>query len=126
MTIDAEKRLPDSEDVPSPPEGRTGSLVIGTVDDIQVLDKLGYKPELSRNRSMFTLLFQSLAIAAIPYVRLPRIPNCVAGMQWLLVYHENADQNLPLLGRGRTHTECYIWRWSSFNLCRLAGGIGAG
>ena len=28
---------------------------------------LGYKPELERNRSMFTLLFQSLAIAAIPY-----------------------------------------------------------
>lgn len=28
---------------------------------------LGYKPELQRNRSMFTLLFQSLAIAAIPY-----------------------------------------------------------
>ena len=29
--------------------------------------QLGYKPELERNRSMFTLLFQSLAIAAIPY-----------------------------------------------------------
>ena len=26
-----------------------------------------YKPELKRNRSMLTLLFQSLAIAAIPY-----------------------------------------------------------
>ncbi|KAK8128465.1 hypothetical protein PG984_009573 [Apiospora sp. TS-2023a] len=31
------------------------------------LTALGYKPELRRNRSMFTLLFQSLAIAAIPY-----------------------------------------------------------
>ncbi|ORY59699.1 amino acid/polyamine transporter I [Pseudomassariella vexata] len=31
------------------------------------LSALGYKPELCRNRSMFTLLFQSLAIAAIPY-----------------------------------------------------------
>jgi len=28
---------------------------------------LGYTPELRRNRSLFTLLFQSLAIAAIPY-----------------------------------------------------------
>lgn len=28
---------------------------------------LGYKAELQRNRSMFTLLFQSLAIAAIPF-----------------------------------------------------------
>lgn len=30
-------------------------------------DVLGYTPQLLRNRSMFTLLFQSLAIAAIPY-----------------------------------------------------------
>ncbi|KAI1354220.1 hypothetical protein F5Y01DRAFT_274557 [Xylaria sp. FL0043] len=35
--------------------------------DVQDLGLLGYKPELRRNRSMFTLLFQSLAIAAIPY-----------------------------------------------------------
>lgn len=28
---------------------------------------LGYRAELKRNRSLFTLLFQSLAIAAIPY-----------------------------------------------------------
>src|SRR3954447_21446073 len=31
------------------------------------LTKLGYKPVLRRNRSLFTLLFQTLAIAAIPY-----------------------------------------------------------
>ncbi|KAJ5761922.1 uncharacterized protein N7511_005304 [Penicillium nucicola] len=31
------------------------------------LDRLGYKPELQRNRSVLTLLFQTLAIAAIPY-----------------------------------------------------------
>ncbi|CAG7559232.1 unnamed protein product [Fusarium equiseti] len=35
--------------------------------DAADLTVLGYKPELQRNRSMFTLLFQSLAIAAIPY-----------------------------------------------------------
>ncbi|KAJ4141663.1 hypothetical protein NW768_000879 [Fusarium equiseti] len=35
--------------------------------DAADLTALGYKPELQRNRSMFTLLFQSLAIAAIPY-----------------------------------------------------------
>ena len=34
-------------------------------DTLQTI--LGYKPELQRNRSMFTLLFQSLAIAAIPF-----------------------------------------------------------
>ncbi|RSM13184.1 hypothetical protein CEP52_002040 [Fusarium oligoseptatum] len=37
------------------------------VGDAADLSALGYKPELRRNRSMFTLLFQSLAIAAIPY-----------------------------------------------------------
>jgi hypothetical protein len=33
--------------------------------DAADLTVLGYKPELQRNRSMFTLLFQSLAIAAV-------------------------------------------------------------
>lgn len=33
--------------------------------EFQDLTVLGYKPELQRNRSMFTLLFQSLAIAAV-------------------------------------------------------------
>jgi hypothetical protein len=37
----------------------------GDVHDLQGLTLLGYKPELQRNRSMFTLLFQSLAIAAV-------------------------------------------------------------
>lgn len=40
---------------------------LGTVTELHDLTVLGYKPELRRNRSMFTLLFQSLAIAAIPY-----------------------------------------------------------
>lgn len=35
--------------------------------DDRELELLGYKPELQKNRSMLTLLFQSLAIAAIPY-----------------------------------------------------------
>lgn len=34
----------------------------GTLEEV-----LGYKLELRRNRSLFTLLFQSLAIAAVPY-----------------------------------------------------------
>ncbi|KAI1799242.1 amino acid transporter [Daldinia bambusicola] len=44
-----------------------GQTQLGTVHDVHNLTVLGYKPELQRNRSMFTLLFQSLAIAAIPY-----------------------------------------------------------
>jgi hypothetical protein len=38
---------------------------LGDAHDLQDLTLLGYKPELQRNRSMFTLLFQSLAIAAV-------------------------------------------------------------
>lgn len=37
------------------------------VGDAADLSALGYKPELRRNRSMFTLLFQSLAIAAVSF-----------------------------------------------------------
>ena len=40
---------------------------VGTVHDLDSLTALGYTPELQRNRSLFTLLFQTLAIAAIPY-----------------------------------------------------------
>ncbi|KAI1918965.1 hypothetical protein LOZ12_004454 [Ophidiomyces ophidiicola] len=36
-------------------------------DTDHTLEVLGYVPELKRNRSLATLLFQSLAIAAIPY-----------------------------------------------------------
>ncbi|PKS12479.1 hypothetical protein jhhlp_000685 [Lomentospora prolificans] len=35
--------------------------------DVDTLEQLGYQPQLFRNRSMLTLLFQSLAIAAIPF-----------------------------------------------------------
>lgn len=38
------------------------SIEGGTLEEV-----LGYRAELKRNRSLFTLLFQSLAIAAIPY-----------------------------------------------------------
>lgn len=38
---------------------------LGTVTELHDLTILGYKPELRRNRSMLTLLFQSLAIAAV-------------------------------------------------------------
>ncbi|KAI1201879.1 hypothetical protein F5X97DRAFT_288645 [Nemania serpens] len=43
--------------------------------DLQDLTVLGYKPELQRNRSMFTLLFQSLAIAAVSVLILYLIPK---------------------------------------------------
>ncbi|KAH7141458.1 amino acid/polyamine transporter I [Dactylonectria estremocensis] len=42
-------------------------VAVGSSRDVHDLEVLGYKPEMKRNRTMFTLLFQSLAIAAIPY-----------------------------------------------------------
>lgn len=40
---------------------------IASIHERDELDRLGYKSEMRRNRSIITLLFQSLAIAAIPY-----------------------------------------------------------
>ncbi|KAK3117073.1 hypothetical protein LTR53_001952, partial [Teratosphaeriaceae sp. CCFEE 6253] len=51
-----------SGDVKAAEQQRKGSFSEGELETV-----LGYKPELQRNRSLFTLLFQSLAIAAIPY-----------------------------------------------------------
>lgn len=55
-TMSGEKVVDHIED------GSHGSSQKGQLEDV-----LGYKAELKRNRSLFTLLFQSLAIAAIPY-----------------------------------------------------------
>lgn len=50
---------------PSTDEEAQPPVTLGTVTELHDLTVLGYKPELQRNRSMFTLLFQSLAIAAV-------------------------------------------------------------
>jgi amino acid transporter len=62
-----ESKLADEKAIPpSPPDaGENGG--IGRHHDLDSLTALGYTPELRRNRSLFTLLFQTLAIAAIPY-----------------------------------------------------------
>lgn len=54
---------------------------LGTVTELHDLTILGYKPELRRNRSMFTLLFQSLAIAAVGFGYLWRVPSITAADQ---------------------------------------------
>ncbi|KAK7426695.1 hypothetical protein QQZ08_006873 [Neonectria magnoliae] len=56
---DIKKPLSDTPDTPD--------VGVGASRDVHDLEVLGYKPEMQRNRTMFTLLFQSLAIAAIPY-----------------------------------------------------------
>ena len=43
-----------------------GSGVHGRTEDNE-LAALGYKPELNRNRSLYTILFQVLAITAVPF-----------------------------------------------------------
>ena len=61
-TISSEKSPSGSNNSASPVAETTAFAQ----DDVQ-LSTLGYKSELHRNRSLITLLFQSLAIAAIPY-----------------------------------------------------------
>lgn len=49
-------------------EGANGTESLAASDTQNAeLVQLGYKPELSRNRSMYTILFQSLAITAVPF-----------------------------------------------------------
>lgn len=45
------------------PTGSNASVTVGSLNETTELTQLGYRPELRRNRSMYTLLFQSLAIA---------------------------------------------------------------
>ncbi|OKL60440.1 hypothetical protein UA08_04322 [Talaromyces atroroseus] len=53
---------------PGTPSENNGDSGIGAGNSQEEgLDKLGYVQEMARNRSLFTLLFQTLAIAAIPY-----------------------------------------------------------
>jgi amino acid transporter len=54
-------------DEKAPAPSPAGTNENGDVHDLDSLTALGYTPELRRNRSLFTLLFQTLAIAAIPY-----------------------------------------------------------
>lgn len=64
MDSPAEEKKSPSEHSRSEPEAETAAAF--ALDDSK-LSTLGYQPELHRNRSLITLLFQSLAIAAIPY-----------------------------------------------------------
>ncbi|KAK6581746.1 hypothetical protein PZA11_005443 [Diplocarpon coronariae] len=63
-TLDHDTRFKFADERASLPTPEHG---VGTVRDVDSLAALGYTPELNRNRSLFTLLFQTLAIAAIPF-----------------------------------------------------------
>jgi hypothetical protein len=60
MSLDG-KTIKEKFDSASPDERRV------SIQEGESLAVLGYKEELTRNRSLWTLLFQSLAIAAVPY-----------------------------------------------------------
>lgn len=62
-TLDTEKGSPLT---PPQIDGNGNGNGIGLYGNDSLV-ALGYKEELNRNRSLFTLLFQTLAIAAIPY-----------------------------------------------------------
>lgn len=61
MTLDEEKSSP----LDNGPDKQLGE--IASIHERQELEGLGYTQEMRRNRSIITLLFQTLAIAGIPY-----------------------------------------------------------
>ncbi|CZR56538.1 related to GABA permease [Phialocephala subalpina] len=63
MSATEDTKMADEKAMPPSPNGH----VLGETHDLDSLTALGYTPELRRNRSLFTLLFQTLAIAAIPF-----------------------------------------------------------
>ena len=112
-----------NEMAPSPIEK---PLVGSDSDDPNSLTALGYKQELSRNRSLFTLLFQTLAIAAIPYGEGGPLISAIYGggqlsifVGWLviLVLDECVALSLSeLASRYPTSAGPYYW---SFQLAKL-------
>jgi hypothetical protein len=74
--MDAEKASPDV--LPSGGEG--------DVHDLDSLTALGYTPKLRRNRSLLTLLFQALAIAAIPFGEGGPLISAIYGRGQLLIF----------------------------------------
>lgn len=65
MSTHGDPKLADEKAIPPSPNGH--GHVLAETHDLDSLTALGYTPELRRNRSLFTLLFQTLAIAAIPF-----------------------------------------------------------
>lgn len=113
MSTDLEKSAGDS----TPPSPSHDAGTVHNLDDS--LTRLGYTPELRRNRSLFTLLFQSLAIAAIPFgVGGPLISSIYGGGQlsifvgWMMVLVLNECIALSLselASRYPTSAGPYYW-----------------
>lgn len=88
------------------------------------LEELGYTAELRRNRSLFTLLFQSLSIAAIPFGESSAFMQTIYGggqlsifLGWIIVcvMDQTVAMSLAeLASRYPTSAGPYYW---SFQLC---------
>lgn len=75
MLLDQEKAtIPDDSQLPDHEAGE-----IASVHERDELDRLGYRQEMRRNRSVITLLFQTLAMAAIPYGEGSALLNAIYG-----------------------------------------------
>lgn len=106
MSTDLEKSGGEkSHDISSASPSAAPSHDVGSVHEVDSLTKLGYTPELRRNRSLFTLLFQSLAIAAIPFgVGGPLISSIYGGGQlsifvgWISMYISHLHINSCTFG----------------------------
>lgn len=92
MSLSEEKKAPS----------QTGEVeaqtALGSSHEIEGMNILGYKPELRRNRSMLTLLFQSLAIAAV---------SCHQAQDTTL---RLANHDLDPVRLRRSVNQCSVWR----------------
>ncbi|KAM5376262.1 hypothetical protein ACJZ2D_005633 [Fusarium nematophilum] len=96
----------DSKDTKIDHGARRGSRTsaVGAEPADQLLENLGYKPELSRNRSTLQVAFMSFVLASIPY-----------GLSTTLVY--------PLIGGGPVNV---IWGWLAVSLIIVCVAVSLG
>ena len=76
-------------------KGTTSEVGGANTHDAENLTTLGYEPQLHRNRSMFTLLFQSLAIAAVCLAIPPSPSNHSSRESLMSVTRYHTDSEVP-------------------------------
>lgn len=99
----------------------------------ETLAVLGYKEELTRNRSLWTLLFQSLAIAAVPYGEGSPLISAIYGggqlsmfLGWIVVLLLDECIALSLgelASRYPTSGGPSYWSFRMYSTCRTAEAV---